>query len=254
MQTFRNLFLVASLIVGADCLAETKGQRLILNYSDPHSVDFALSLIQNAGHLPDWMHLEPDAPRAAVGVQSVESLDVERSEKSSRARNFLLFTDTPNAASNQWRVPSRDDLPAAKHGGIVKSQQLDEEEVTLPLCNVEKADPSDCRLSNVGEDVVSLLLRSAPTIADEVARLHASKDLVVDHRAVKRVLVELTEDEQLGHVEFSGLVRGRHEQLQAPDATSVFAIRIASDGEISLLERVPDSSIDGSLIKFSFEQ
>ncbi|NOD32886.1 hypothetical protein [Ruegeria atlantica] len=254
MQTFRNLFLVALLIVGADCLAETKGQRLILNYSDPHSVDFALSLIQNAGHLPDWMHLEPDAPRAAVGVQALESLDTELTEKSGRATKFLLYTDNPSAASNQWQVPARDDIPDAKHGGIVKSQKLNEEEMKLPLCNVKKTNPSDCRLSNVGEDVVTLLLRSASAIADEVARLHTSEDLVVDHRAVKRVLVELTEDEQLGHVEFSGLVRGRNEQLQAPDATSIFVIRMANDGEISLLERVPDSSIDGSLIKFSFEQ
>jgi len=122
----------------------------------------------------------------------------------------------------------------------------------LPPCKARPDQTLPCSLPELTRDVLQALSRNGG-LTDNVTALLEANGLVRDEAAQKKILIELDADGNLEHIDFTGVVRGRQEELAAPDATSVFVLRLTRGGGISVVRRTRDSVFDPSISKFTFE-
>lgn len=66
-------------------------------------------------------------------------------------------------------------------------------------------------------------------------------DLIFDSNSAKTIIFEETlNNPELGNIDLIGFVRGKNEVLSAPDAISVYVLRISTNGNINIIERTQD--------------
>lgn len=109
-----------------------------------------------------------------------------------------------------------------------------------------------CLPSDITTKALTLLVDS--DLRSSLDALIAAEGLSWDHEALKTMIVGVSGEDQVDHVDFVGLVRKENEALSAPDAVSRFVIRLRTDGTQSIVERAADDALDVNAIKFSFEE
>ncbi|MFK3779558.1 hypothetical protein [Agrobacterium sp. NPDC089420] len=126
------------------------------------------------------------------------------------------------------------------------------EQPSLPRCRALPDQPLPCRISDTTAGILATL--SQRDLSAELGALLVSNGLVMDVAAPRTVLVGTDPAGRIRNIDFVGLVRGINEQLPAPDAVSVFIVRVSSEATLSIVERNRDATVDIDQITFSSEK
>lgn len=224
-----------------------EGRELVLNYLDPHGAVLLLAVVPNVGGLPNWLK-EPSAKAAEKEFSKFALSPSANSGIGEKlARYVLEFPST--AADEVTRVPPVEVGP--EHGPRIEIEPTVDLGL-VPECGTDALPHDQCRMSSLANEVLSTALQQSHNTVNDFDSLLASKNLMMDDRAAKRVLVTVDDRDVVEYTDFVGLVRGRDESLPAPDAVSVFVIRMNAAGGFSVVERHSDA-VDLNSIKFEFE-
>lgn len=238
MTRLTRVLLLWIIALGSEA-AGAAGREVVLNYADPEGVQLPLSVLEQARHVPAWLrdgvNPSPGAAAAQLALPRGDMAGVKRYVLSSK--NLEI-----NGSSDHVMLGSR---PSE----AVKIEPSRDPVAAWPLCGAQPTSSAPCRLSELTRQVVGLATK-ADAGTDPLPPLLASHRLVMDDRAAKRVVVAVGGDGAIQHVDFVGVVRGRTESLPAPDAASVFVIRLGAAGTYSVVERRADSEVDPSSLKF----
>lgn len=234
-------------IVSLDRAAE--GRELVLNYKDPHGATLLLAVVPNAGGLPKWLRGATTAKGAGNKVSEFALSPDGASGKAEKLSRYVL--ELPSQATEKMdRVAPVKIGPA--NGPQVEVQPTNNSLRSVPECGTDAVGHDPCKVSSLTNEVLATALQQSRDGANGFAHLLASKNLVMDDRAAKRVIVTLNDQDVVEHTDFVGLVRGRDESLPAPDAVSAFVVRMNADGGLSIVERRAEA-VDPNAIKFGYE-
>ena len=247
MRRFLSVFPIVLIGFGS-CEAAAQSREMVLNYIDPNGMPLALAIVPQADQLPLWMREETTTgAKTEIGQFALSAKSAPGSAKRSTQ---YLFSSKASATGGSSEPLKLDAGP----GQAVEIQSTADPLSKLPLCEPRLEQQSPCRVSDLTRDVLAAAVRHANNPSGGLGSLLASKGLVTDDQAAKRVVVSLNAENTLQHVDFVGVVRGKDEKLPAPDAVSVFVVRLNSNGEFSIFERRQDSGVDAGSIKFTGEE
>jgi hypothetical protein len=247
MRQFLSVFSVVLIGFGS-CEAAAQSREMVLNYVDPSGTPLALAIVPQADQLPQWMREETTTgAKTEIGQFALS----EQSAPGSAKRSTQYLFSSKRSATAAASGPLKLDLGLDQ---AVEIQSTSDPLVKLPLCEPRLAQQSPCRVSDLTRDVLAAAVRHANNPSGGLGTLLASRGLVRDDQAEKRVVVSLNAEKTLQHVDFVGVVRGKDEKLPAPDAVSVFVVRLNSNGVFSIFERRQDSGVDAASFKFTGEE
>jgi hypothetical protein len=235
------------------CKAAAEDREAILNYSDPHSMALALAVVPHADQLSLWTRGRAPLTSASE-IGQFAFVGGTTTERTKRITKYLFSSSRMSTKATDNTV----DMPGLRLntglGEDVEIQPTNDELLTLPPCGPGYEQPTPCRVSDLSQGILLIALRHAENFSGKLDSLLSSRHLVKDDQATKRVIVAFNPMNTIQHIDFVGLVRGQNERLLAPDAASVFVVRLSSDGAFSIVERHQDSSVNPSDIKFKFEE
>ena len=238
--------LSAGLLTFGFCGAAAQSREVILNYVDPQGMLLTLAIVPQANQLPLWLREETtSSTKGEMGQFALSA----KGAAGSAERSTLYLLSSKRSTTDGPREPLKLD-PGL--GQPVEIQQTTDPLINLPVCEPRLEQQSPCRVSDVTRDVLAVAVRNANSSSDGLSTLLASRGLITDNRAAKRVIVSLSAENTLQYIDFVGIVRGKDEKLLAPDAVSVFVVRLNSNGEFSVIERRQDSGVDAGF-KFTGE-
>ncbi|TBC25597.1 hypothetical protein ELH33_33005 (plasmid) [Rhizobium ruizarguesonis] len=220
-----------------------EARELILNYQDPHGAALLLAIIPSAGDLPDWL----EAAKGAGNKVSEFALSPSESSGMAEKRSRYIL-ELPSQATD--KMAPVDIGPT--NGPRVEIQPINGSLRPMPECGTNSVGREPCKVSSLANEVVATALQQSRDESNGFADLLASKNLVMDDRASKRVIVTLDNQDVVEHTDFVGLVRGRDESLPAPDAVSTFVVRMNAEGGLSIVERHAEA-VDPNSIEFEYE-
>jgi len=239
--------LCAGLLTFGYCGAAAQSREIILNHVDPQGTLLALAIVPQANQLPVWMREETTSgTKTEIGQFA---LAAKSAPGSAEHRTLYLFSSRRSTTDGP-REPLKLDSGL---GQRIEIQQTTDPLSKLPICEPHLDQQSTCRVSDLTRDVLALAVRHASNTSGGLGALLASRGLVTDNQAAKRVIVSFNDENALQHIDFVGIVRGKDEKLVAPDAVSVFVVRLNSNGVFSIIERRQDSGVDAGSIKFEGE-
>jgi len=222
-----------------------EGRNLVLNYQDPHGTALLLAIVPNVGQLPNW--LGPSTAKDAGDKVSEFALSPSGNSALGEKLTRYVFELPSQASGKMDRVGSMEVGPV--NGPRVEIQPSGGSLGSMPECGTGAVVREPCRVSSLANGVLATALQQT---GDSFAALLASNNLVMDDRAAKRVVVTVDDQDAVEHTDFVGLVRGRNENLPAPDAVSAFVVRMNADGRLSIVERRAET-LDPNAIKFGHE-
>lgn len=236
----------ALMLAVAPNIAAAGSREVVINYADPHGLALTLAILPYSEQLPAWIRVEgrsgtgddigPIALAGGGGKQTRYMFSLQPADKSSSAAS------TPEA---------KIDLGL---GQAIEVQQSSEALPNLPVCEPIPNPQLPCRISDLSRDLAAIELRNADSLSTELRNLITANNLVMDEQAAKRIVAVVDDGNLIQYADFVGLVRGKDEILPAPDAASVFVVRLSQGGELSIVERKRDSKVDASDFKFAFEE
>jgi hypothetical protein len=240
--------LVLAVLGAAGGGLNAQGRELVLNYQDPHGTALILAIVPHASDVPKWIR---DAAFAESGSQlSKFALSPSESGNSGqKLPRYVMELPENSTMKDAQKAPAE---IGAQTGPRVEIQPATGSLRSVRECGDNARGDTQCKVSNLANDVLTAALQNSGQTAS-FTDLLASKNLVMDERAAKRVLVSVDDNDAFQHTDFVGLVRGRNEKLPAPDAVSAFVIRMDANGTFSVIERRAEA-IDPSSIKFEFEK
>lgn len=248
MRRLTAVSILATLgIAGFDHPVE--GRELVLNYQDPHGTALLLAVVPNVGGLPNW--LKERSAKAAGKEFSKFALSPSANSGIGEKHSRYVLELPSNATDTMDRVAPVEVGP--ENGPRVEIQPTAGSLRSVPECGTDTLRNDQCKISSLANEVLAMVLQQSRDKGNGFADLLASKNLVMDDRAAKRVLVTVDDRDAVEHTDFVGLVRGRDESLPAPDAVSAFVVRMNAKGGFSIIERHADA-IDPNSIKFEYER
>jgi hypothetical protein len=240
--------LFACLLTVGSYEAAAQSREIILNYVDPPGTLLALAIVPQADQIPSWMR-ETTLSGTKTGIGQF-ALAPKSAAGGAEPSTLYLFSSKQSTTDGP-REPLKLD---PGFGRAVEIQQTNDPLVELPQCEPSIEQQASCRVSDLTGDVLAVAVRGADNPSGGLGTLLASRGLVTDSWAAKRVIVSLNAENALQHIDFVGIVRGKDEKLVAPDATSVFVVRLNSNGIFSIVERSQDGDVDVDSIKFVGEK
>jgi hypothetical protein len=203
--------------------AAAESREIVLNYDDPHGVALALNILQHAEPLPFWMREQ------AMSSESERqfAISVQRGNGSEQETKYLFASKRLANESAAEAVNMPELRMDAGLGQAIEVQQASDALLDHPICGPRPEQALPCRLSDLSRDVVSLELRHVDSLPGKLKTLLDAGNLMLDEQAVKRVVVQADSENLIQHIDFVGMVRGRDEALPAPDAASVFVVRLS---------------------------
>ncbi|MGR9327458.1 hypothetical protein ACU8OT_29375 (plasmid) [Rhizobium leguminosarum] len=239
---------VFTMLAIAGLCRAVEGRELVLNYQDPHGATLLLAIVPNAGDIPDWL----GATTATGAGNKVSEFALSPSGTSGIDEKLSRYVlELPSQATDKMDHVAPVEI-GPENGPRVEIQPIDGSLRPMPQCGSESVGRDPCKVSNLANEVVATALQQTRGGANDFADLLSSKNLVMDDRAAKRVIVTLDDQDVVEHTDFVGLVRGRDESLPAPDAVSAFVVRMNADGGLSIVERRAEA-VDPNAIKFEYE-
>jgi hypothetical protein len=246
----RLLFAVCiSAVAGIPGLSQAQTREILLNQIDPQGATLALAIVPRASELPSWIQRN-NLNNVSVEMKQGSGVAGTASGRSARPSITSQFAIKPNARDGGERRLRL----GATSGPSVEISRTDDALAALPGCETSPTGQAPCRITDLGKEVVLAVTSHARARSTSLASLIAARGLVTDERSARRVVVTVGDNNALQHVDFVGLIRSRTEKLGAPDASSVFVVRLGRAGNFSIIERRQDAAVDPSKIKFVGEE
>lgn len=228
--------------------AAADSREVVLNYADPHGLALTLAILPYSEQLPAWMR---DERKSGTGGDDIGPIVLAAGDGGEYTRYLFSFQAADKSNSAAGTSEAKIDLGL---GQTVEVQQSTEALPNVPVCEPIPHPQLPCRISDLSRDLAAIELRYADSLSTELRNLIAANNLVMDEQATKRVVAVVDDGNLIQYADFVGLVRGKDEILPAPDAASVFVVRLSQGGELSIVERKRDSTVGASDFKFAFEE
>ncbi|RWQ31716.1 MAG: hypothetical protein EOS21_31805 [Mesorhizobium sp.] len=248
----KYFWLMPALVLSfAASIAAAENREVVINYEDPHGVALALAILPHSEQLPPWMQAEAKSGTGNNIGQIALTAGSDDGDGGQHTKYLFAFQSGDKSGGAAGTSELKLDLG---RGQDVEVQLSSDALPDLPVCEPTPNPQLPCRISDLSRDLLAVELRHASNLAGNLRNLMTAHGLVMDDLAAKRILAVLDTGNSIQHVDFVGLVRGKDEILSAPDAASVFVVRLRRNGELSIVERNRDSNVGASDFKFSFEE
>jgi hypothetical protein len=227
--------------------AAAGSREVVINYADPHGLALTLAILPFSDQLPAWMTVEG---KSGTG-DDIGPIALAAGGGGEHTRYLFSLQPADKPSSAAGTSEAKIDLGL---GQTVEVKQSSETLPILPVCEPIPHPQLPCRISDLSRDLAAIELRHADSLSTELRNLITANNLVVDDQAAKRVVAVVDGGNHIQYADFIGVVRGKDEILPAPDAASVFVVRLSKGGELSIVERKRDSTVGASDFKFAFEE